>query len=57
LFGVALLEIGFIILLLSMLGLAGLLGVVVVVRLVEPRGLKFLLRRTFERSAYAKLFR
>lgn len=54
---IALLEISFIILLLAMLGLAGLLGLVVVVRLVEPRGLKVMLRRLFERSEYSKLFR
>ena len=54
---IALLEISFIILLLGMLGLAGVLGLVVVARLVEPKGLKFLLRRQFERSEYSKLFR
>lgn len=54
---IAWLEISFLVLLLGMLGLAGLLGLVVVVRLVEPRGLKFILRRAFERSEYSKLFR
>lgn len=54
---IAWLEISFIVLLLGMLGLAGLLGIVVVVRIVEPRGLKYLLRRSFERSEFSKLFR
>lgn len=54
---IAWLEISFIVLLLSMLSLAGLLGLVVVVRLVEPRGLKYLMRRGFERSEFSKLFR
>ena len=42
---VALLEVSFILLLLAMLGLAGLIGVAVVVRIVEPRGLKALSQR------------
>jgi hypothetical protein len=57
LLAIAWLEISFIVLLLSMLSLAGLLGLVVVVRLVEPRGLKYLMRRGFERSEFSKLFR
>ena len=39
------LEISFILLLLAMLGLSGVIGLVVVVRLVEPRGLKALSQR------------
>ncbi len=39
------LEISFILLLLFMLGLSGLIGIVVVARLVEPRGLKALSQR------------
>jgi hypothetical protein len=57
LLAIAWLELSFVVLLLSMLGLAGLLGLVVVARIVEPRGLKYILRRSFERSAYSKLFR
>ena len=43
--GVNVLEISFIILLLFMLGLSGVIGLVVVTRLVEPRGLKALSQR------------
>lgn len=39
------LEISFILLLLSMLGLAGLIATAVVVRIVEPRGMKVLSQR------------
>jgi hypothetical protein len=42
---ISLLEISFIILLLSMLGLSGLIGLVVVARIVEPRGVKVLSQR------------
>ncbi|MEX2557008.1 MAG: hypothetical protein WEB06_15455 [Actinomycetota bacterium] len=38
-------EISFIILLLFMLGLSGVIGLVVVARIVEPRGLKVLSQR------------
>lgn len=41
------LEIGFIILLLAMLGLSGLIGLAVLVRIVEPRGMKALSQRLF----------
>jgi hypothetical protein len=40
--GINVLEISFILLLLFMLGLSGVIGLVVIVRLVEPRGLKAL---------------
>ena len=39
------LEISFILLLLFMLGLSGLIGVAVIVRMVEPRGLRALSQR------------
>ncbi len=42
---VALLEISFIILLVFMLGLSGVIGVAVLVRIVEPRGLRALSQR------------
>ncbi|MGH2794413.1 MAG: hypothetical protein ACRDKG_08910 [Actinomycetota bacterium] len=42
---ISLLEISFIILLLFMLGLSGVIGLVVVARIVEPRGLKVLSQR------------
>jgi len=42
---IAWLEISFIILLLSMLGLAGLIGLAVITRIVEPRGMKALSQR------------
>ena len=42
---ISLLEISFIILLLSMLGLSGVIGLVVVARIVEPRGAKVLSQR------------
>lgn len=42
---ISLLEISFIILLLTMLGLSGVIGLVVVARIVEPRGLKVLSQR------------
>ena len=41
------LEIGFIILLLAMLGLAGVIGLVVLTRIVEPRGMKALSQKLF----------
>jgi hypothetical protein len=41
------LEIGFIILLLAMIGLSGLIGLAVLVRIVEPRGMKALSQRLF----------
>lgn len=43
--GINVLEISFIILLLFMLGLSGVIGLVVVTRLVEPRGIKALSQR------------
>lgn len=42
---IALLEVSFIILLLFMLGLSGVIGLVVITRLVEPRGVKALSQR------------
>ena len=39
------LEISFILLLLFMLGLSGIIGLVVITRIVEPRGLKVLSQR------------
>jgi hypothetical protein len=42
---ISLLEISFIILLLFMLGLSGVIGLVVVARIVEPRGVKVLSQR------------
>jgi hypothetical protein len=42
---IAWLEISFVILLLSMLGLAGLIGLAVITRIVEPRGMKALSQR------------
>lgn len=44
---ISMLEIGFIILLLAMLGLAGLIGLAVLVRIVEPRGMKALSQKLF----------
>lgn len=41
------LELSFIILLLFMLGLSGLIAAVVVIRIVEPAGLKALTQRLF----------
>ncbi|MHB8513454.1 MAG: hypothetical protein ACYDCC_14940 [Actinomycetota bacterium] len=46
-----LLEWSFITLLAGMLGLAGIIGLIVVVRLVEPRGLKAFLQRFSGKSA------
>lgn len=42
---VALLEISFIVLLVGMLGLAGVIGMLVIVRVVEPRGAKAFMQR------------
>lgn len=42
---VALLEISFIVLLVGMLALAGVIGAVIVVRIVEPRGTRAFLKR------------
>ena len=42
---ISLLEISFIILLLGMLGLAGVIGLAVITRIVEPRGVKVLSQR------------
>ncbi|MGH2784385.1 MAG: hypothetical protein ACRDJ1_03935 [Actinomycetota bacterium] len=42
---VSVLELSFVILLLAMLGLSGVIGLVVVARIVEPRGLKVLSQR------------
>ena len=42
---ISLLEISFIVLLLSMLGLSGLIGLAVITRIVEPRGVKVLSQR------------
>lgn len=42
---ISLLEISFIILLLFMLGLSGVIGLVVLTRMVEPRGVKALSQR------------
>lgn len=42
---VALLEITFIVLLVGMLALAGVIGAVIMVRVVEPRGTKAFLKR------------
>ena len=42
---ISLLEISFIILLLSMLGLSGVIGLAVIARIVEPRGAKVLSQR------------
>lgn len=48
---VAALEISFIILLVGMLGATGVIGLAILVRLVEPRGLRAFLRRLAGRSA------
>ena len=42
---ISLLEISFIVLLLFMLGLSGVIGLVVITRIVEPRGMKVLSQR------------
>lgn len=42
---ISLLEISFIVLLSFMLGLSGLIGLVVITRIVEPRGMKVLSQR------------
>ena len=42
---ISVLELSFIILLLFMLGLSGLIGLAVIVRIVEPRGMKALSQR------------
>jgi hypothetical protein len=42
---IALLELGFVILLLFMLGLSGVIGLAVLTRIVEPRGMKALSQR------------
>ena len=42
---ISVLEISFIILLLGMLGLAGVIGLAVITRIVEPRGVKVLSQR------------
>lgn len=42
---ISVLEISFIILLLFMLGLSGVIGLAVIVRIVEPRGMKALSQR------------
>lgn len=48
---IALLEISFIVLLVGMLVLSGVIGLVVIVRLFEPRGVKPFLQRLSGRPA------